>query len=71
MIYFVTPDGEVRNFIEDYPEKIVVGPVLSLVGDRPIFSASMTLEEIQSYKKNHFAESTSRGRYVRLVLSAS
>lgn len=51
MIYFVTPDGEVRNFIEDYPEKIVVGPVLSLVGDRPIFSASMTLEEIQSYKK--------------------
>jgi hypothetical protein len=52
MIYFVTPSGEVRNFIEDYPEKIVVGPVISLIDDRPIFSLMMTLEEIQSYRKS-------------------
>lgn len=51
-IYFVTPQGEVRNFIEDYPEKIVVGPVISLVGERPIFSLMMDLEEIKSYRKS-------------------
>jgi hypothetical protein len=52
MIYFVTPKGEVRNFIEDYPEKIVVGPVLSRVGDRPILSVTMTTEEILSYRRS-------------------
>jgi hypothetical protein len=51
MIYFVTPDGEIRNFIYSRPEKIVVGPVLSLVGDRPIFSLMMSLEEIRSYRE--------------------
>lgn len=53
MILYVTSEGEARPYLEINDERIVVGPVFSYVGDRLIFSAGLSVEDILSYRIFH------------------